>query len=68
MKIYEYDGQWYNLDQLVSFGEAFGTGETAWKSTSNGRVLFLIFSGGFRVELPLAERERIERLIRPPQQ
>jgi hypothetical protein len=64
MNIYEFDGHLYNLDQLVSLSEESGTGGLAWKA-SDGRVLILMFSGGRSVELPLSEREKIERLIRP---
>jgi len=62
MKLYEYDGVIYNLDQLVSLAEGEGDGTDAW---TGKRSLLLTFSGVTRpVAVPLTERERVEKLIR----
>jgi hypothetical protein len=60
MNIYEYNGVIYNLDQLVSLAESDSDGPEAW---AGKRVLALTFSSGLRINVPLTERERIERLI-----
>jgi hypothetical protein len=63
MNAYTFNSVTYNLDQLVSFAEADASANfsDAW---TGKRMLVLTFSSGLRVEVPLSEREKLDRLIR----